>query len=233
MKEKVSKKFNELYGEGAILFASPGRINLIGEHTDYNGGFVFPGAVDKGIVAAIRLNGCKIEFPCKLIDLMQTSNYKSGSVNTKIPPTGENEFWAVTLTNGKGERIEATLFNPTAQELDEADCLVNSISIGPRSDNWHNISDFAVFGLKSKTATREEVVQAIEKYCGAPAYVIETPNADYYQFYDKKPTVANPAHWTNIKIEITISKMKDTYNEKMIGFDFQHAGDFYRKPEPK
>ena len=53
----ISQKFEELYGEGAILFASPGRINLIGEHTDYNGGFVFPGAVDKGIVAAIRLNG--------------------------------------------------------------------------------------------------------------------------------------------------------------------------------
>ena len=57
MNEKVSKKFGELYGSGAILFASPGRINLIGEHTDYNGGFVFPGAVDKGIVAAIKLNG--------------------------------------------------------------------------------------------------------------------------------------------------------------------------------
>ena len=56
MKERVSQKFAELYGEGAILFTSPGRINLIGEHTDYNGGFVFPGAVDKGIVAAIRLN---------------------------------------------------------------------------------------------------------------------------------------------------------------------------------
>ncbi len=57
MKIQVNKKFSELYGEGAILFASPGRINLIGEHTDYNGGFVFPGAVDKGIVAAIKLNG--------------------------------------------------------------------------------------------------------------------------------------------------------------------------------
>lgn len=57
MKQKVSDKFVELYGQGAILFTSPGRINLIGEHTDYNGGFVFPGAVDKGIVAAIRLNG--------------------------------------------------------------------------------------------------------------------------------------------------------------------------------
>ena len=57
MKEKVSKKFQEIYGSGAVMFASPGRINLIGEHTDYNGGFVFPGAVDKGIVAAIKLNG--------------------------------------------------------------------------------------------------------------------------------------------------------------------------------
>jgi len=57
MKEKVAKKFAELFGEGAQMFASPGRINLIGEHTDYNGGFVFPGAVDKGIVAAIRPNG--------------------------------------------------------------------------------------------------------------------------------------------------------------------------------
>ena len=57
MKTKVSQKFAELYGEEYILFTSPGRINLIGEHTDYNGGFVFPGAVDKGIVAAIRLNG--------------------------------------------------------------------------------------------------------------------------------------------------------------------------------
>ena len=57
MKNRVSEKFAEAYGEGATLFASPGRINLIGEHTDYNGGFVFPGAVDKGIIAAIRLNG--------------------------------------------------------------------------------------------------------------------------------------------------------------------------------
>ncbi len=57
MKEKVIKKFEELFGTGALLYTSPGRINLIGEHTDYNGGFVFPGAVDKGIVAAIRLNG--------------------------------------------------------------------------------------------------------------------------------------------------------------------------------
>ena len=39
-----------------ILVFSPGRINLIGEHTDYNDGFVFPAAIDKGIITAIQRN---------------------------------------------------------------------------------------------------------------------------------------------------------------------------------
>lgn len=55
--ENIRKKFAELYGEAGAVFTSPGRINLIGEHTDYNGAFVFPGAVDKAMVAEIRLNG--------------------------------------------------------------------------------------------------------------------------------------------------------------------------------
>lgn len=44
-------------GSTGSIYASPGRINLIGEHTDYNGGFVFPGAIDKGMVAEIKPNG--------------------------------------------------------------------------------------------------------------------------------------------------------------------------------
>lgn len=50
----IKEKFVSIFGEGARVYASPGRINLIGEHTDYNGGFVFPGAIDKGICCAIR-----------------------------------------------------------------------------------------------------------------------------------------------------------------------------------
>lgn len=57
MKAKIQEKFAALYGEGASLYASAGRINLIGEHTDYNGGYVFPGAIDKGIMAAFKVNG--------------------------------------------------------------------------------------------------------------------------------------------------------------------------------
>ena len=57
MKERIHSKFMSLYGEGGVFYASAGRINLIGEHTDYNGGYVFPGAIDKGIIAEIKLNG--------------------------------------------------------------------------------------------------------------------------------------------------------------------------------
>ena len=57
MQQKIHSKFVELFGEGGRVFASAGRINLIGEHTDYNGGYVFPGAIDKGIIAEIKLNG--------------------------------------------------------------------------------------------------------------------------------------------------------------------------------
>ena len=57
MKAKIHEKFKALYGEGGRFFASAGRINLIGEHTDYNGGYVFPGAIDKGLMAEIKLNG--------------------------------------------------------------------------------------------------------------------------------------------------------------------------------
>jgi len=57
LKTKVSEAFASHFGGEGSLYASAGRINLIGEHTDYNGGFVFPGAIDKAIMADIRPNG--------------------------------------------------------------------------------------------------------------------------------------------------------------------------------
>ncbi len=53
--EQLKAKFIEKFGEGDVSgYFSPGRVNLIGEHTDYNGGFVFPCALSFGIYCLIR-----------------------------------------------------------------------------------------------------------------------------------------------------------------------------------
>ncbi|MBP5346798.1 MAG: galactokinase [Bacteroidales bacterium] len=54
---RFAKHFN---GRSGHVYAAPGRINLIGEHTDYNGGFVFPGAVQQGMIAEIKPNGTRL-----------------------------------------------------------------------------------------------------------------------------------------------------------------------------
>ena len=57
MKQTLLKKFEEVFGstEGAKVYFAPGRVNLIGEHTDYNGGHVFPCALTIGTYAVARL----------------------------------------------------------------------------------------------------------------------------------------------------------------------------------
>ncbi len=57
MEQKLKAIFKEKFDKEPQMYASAGRINLIGEHTDYNGGYVFPGAIDKVIMAAILPNG--------------------------------------------------------------------------------------------------------------------------------------------------------------------------------
>jgi galactokinase len=56
MEAETLKAFEDLYGKGGSMheYFCPGRVNLIGEHIDYNGGFVFPGALTLGITALIR-----------------------------------------------------------------------------------------------------------------------------------------------------------------------------------
>lgn len=67
MKNRIHDKFTRIFSsEGGVFYAASGRVNLIGEHTDYNGGYVFPGAIDKGIMAEIRPNGTSEVNVCSL-----------------------------------------------------------------------------------------------------------------------------------------------------------------------
>ena len=65
MKDSVIKAFSEIYGktDGIRAYFAPGRVNLIGEHTDYNGGHVFPCALSYGTyAAAVKRNDKKLRF---------------------------------------------------------------------------------------------------------------------------------------------------------------------------
>ena len=85
---KIKLKFSELFGESGTLYTSPGRINLIGEHTDYNGGFVLPGAIDKAMYCMIQPNGREI-VKAHALDLNETSVF--GVKSEKFKPS---EGWA-------------------------------------------------------------------------------------------------------------------------------------------
>ena len=56
MNQQIRDKFKTLFGAEPAMYFAPGRVNLIGEHTDYNCGFVLPAAVDKQIVFAVKPN---------------------------------------------------------------------------------------------------------------------------------------------------------------------------------
>lgn len=82
LKQQIHEAFlNHFSGNGSI-YASAGRINLIGEHTDYNGGFVFPGAIDKVIMAEIEPNGTE-KVRVYSIDL---NNYTEFGLNEADAP---------------------------------------------------------------------------------------------------------------------------------------------------
>lgn len=71
--ETVKKKFKELFNEEPLLIRSPGRVNLIGEHTDYNMGFVLPAAIDKAIYFAITPRN---DETCNLFAIDMNENFE-------------------------------------------------------------------------------------------------------------------------------------------------------------
>lgn len=84
MKEKIKNIFKKKFSDSPLLFHSPGRINIIGEHTDYNEGFVLPAAIDKHIYVAIskRTDKAVNLFACDFNESFETDieNIKPASI---------------------------------------------------------------------------------------------------------------------------------------------------------
>jgi len=78
--KKVKRSFKEQFITKPLVVFSPGRINLIGEHTDYNDGFAFPAAINKGIALTISKSYTKIS---NVYALNKNETYKFNTENIK------------------------------------------------------------------------------------------------------------------------------------------------------
>lgn len=142
MKQKLHLEFIERYGKNTqdiVYYFSPGRVNLIGEHIDYNGGYVFPCALDMGTYLAVRkrsdskINFATLNFELKTqIDLTEPivnaskdgwSNYPKGILQAfmklETAVTGLDLLYYGNIPNGSGLSSSASLEVVTAYALND------------------------------------------------------------------------------------------------------------------
>lgn len=100
----IQEKFKSLYGTDSATYTSPGRINLIGEHTDYNGGFVLPGAIDKAMYCVIKPNGTPDRIRAYAMDLSEMDEF--GLDDIPIKQWGKYIFGVCKEMIKRGKKVE-------------------------------------------------------------------------------------------------------------------------------
>ncbi len=135
LKDKIVSTFLKIYKSQPLVVFSPGRLNLIGEHTDYNEGYVFPAAIDMGMITAIEKSDTNY---CSILAYDKKEEYQFDL--KKIKPI-TNGGWRNYIIGVIGEMqkkgIELTSFNivfggdiPGGAGLSSSAALENSIVFG-------------------------------------------------------------------------------------------------------
>jgi galactokinase len=136
--KNIERSYLLKFSDNPILISSPGRINIIGEHTDYNEGFVFPAAIDKGIIAAIGKSNTKkcsvfafdanesYEFSTETIQPISNGNWRNyvvgvvGEIQKKgIKVDPFNLVFGGDIPKGAGLSSSAALENSVVFGLNE------------------------------------------------------------------------------------------------------------------
>ncbi|GGD06665.1 galactokinase [Hyunsoonleella pacifica] len=131
----VKNTFTKTFKTDPLLIFSPGRINIIGEHTDYNDGFVFPAAVDKGIAAAIQKSDSGYSTAIAL-DLNSTVDFELDKLKPSKEGSWENYVFGV-VAEIQNRNIVIGDFNivfkgdiPSGAGMSSSAALENSVVYG-------------------------------------------------------------------------------------------------------
>ncbi len=112
--ERLKEEFIKMYGaaDGIRMFASPARINIIGEHIDYNGGKVFPAAIDKYFdKGSVSDHGLQYEIGgTKDQIIYQTERWSSETLTYSLPLTDNGKYTLIlkfseVYFQRKGEKV--------------------------------------------------------------------------------------------------------------------------------
>jgi galactokinase len=131
----IRNEFIKLFKEDPCMVFSPGRINLIGEHTDYNDGFVLPAAIDMGIISALTKSNTN-QSSIVALDLHQNFDFSIHKMNQNRTGTWKDYVIGVIIEIKKlGKSIDD--FNlvfggniPNGAGLSSSAALENSIVFG-------------------------------------------------------------------------------------------------------
>ncbi|MGB0892520.1 MAG: galactokinase [Flavobacteriaceae bacterium] len=133
--QTIQLKFTEKFSKKPLLIFSPGRINLIGEHTDYNNGFVFPAATDKGMYAAIEKSESNFSTVVAL-DMDEQFEFNLNNLKPLENGSWKNYILGVVFEIQKKEKVIGN-FNivfkgdiPSGAGLSSSAALENSIVFG-------------------------------------------------------------------------------------------------------
>ena len=169
--DKILNSWQQYFGENpSIIVKAPGRINLIGEHTDYNNGFVLPAAIDKGVYVGIAKNNHKVK--CNFISLDKNESFYLNQGEVPKYPAGSWKNYIIGIVNEtllRGKKLsgfDVVFFGdiPLGAGLSSSAALENSLV-------------FAINELFTLQFSRMEMIQislkAEHKYAGVKCGIMD------------------------------------------------------------
>lgn len=152
---KITSEFEKRFGSKPSLFRAPGRVNLIGEHTDYNDGFVMPFAIDRATIAAAA------KRPDRKIDAFALDMNESAAIDLDAEPNKQKKSWT-DYVEGTARCVEESFGSITGANI----LITSNVPIGAGLSSSAAIETavgFALLSLSEIEIDREKLAFAAQK----------------------------------------------------------------------